>query len=212
MGNPSKTRRAVAQHGVAGSGAADGRVRRSERSREAIVGALFDLIGGGQLQPTAQQVADRAGVGIRSVFRHFSEMETLYRAMDARLEGEAVRLLTAPPDGGMLAERVRALVRQRVALFERIAPYKRAANLLRWRSSFLQQRHLRMRRVLREDLVTRLPELRRAPADQLEAVDLVTSFESWDGLRGDRRLAVKAAAAVVERTVLALVSSRGGSR
>lgn len=212
MGNPSKTRRAVAQRDVAGSGAADGRVRRSERSREAIVGALFDLIGGGQLQPTAQQVADRAGVGIRSVFRHFSEMETLYRAMDARLEGEAVRLLTAPPDGGMLAERVRALVRQRVALFERIAPYKRAANLLRWRSSFLQQRHLRMRRVLREDLVTRLPELRRAPADQLEAVDLVTSFESWDGLRGDRRLAVKAAAAVVERTVLALVSSRGGSR
>lgn len=186
----------------------DGRVRRSERSREAIVGALFDLIGEGSLQPTARQVADRAGVGIRSVFRHFSEMESLYRAMDARLEGEAVRLLTGPPATGTLPERVRALVRQRVALFERIAPYKRSANLLRWRSPFLQQRHQRMRRVLRDDLRTRLPELRRAPAEQLEAVDLLTSFETWDDLRADRRLGVPRAAAVVERTVLALVAPR----
>ncbi|MCW5889740.1 MAG: TetR family transcriptional regulator [bacterium] len=188
--------------------ALDGRVRRSERSREAIVGALFDLIGEGVLQPTARQVADRAGVGIRSVFRHFSEMESLYRAMDGRLEGEAVRILTAPAATGTLAQRVRALVRQRVALFERIAPYKRSANLLRWRSPFLQQRHQRMRRVLRDDLCTRLPELRRAPADRLEAVDLLTSFETWDDLRVDRRLGVPRAAAVVERAVLALAAPR----
>jgi AcrR family transcriptional regulator len=207
MGIASRKRAPVSAEGMP---ATDGRVRRSERSREAIVGALFDLIGAGQLQPTAQQVADRAGVGIRSVFRHFSEMETLYRAMDARLEGEAIRLLTVPSEGGTPAARVRALVRQRVALFERIAPYKRAANLIRWRSAFLQQRHLRMRRVLREDLLARLPELRRAPAAELEAIDLLTSFESWDGLRNDRRLAVKAAAAVVERAVLALVARPGG--
>lgn len=190
-----------------GTPAADGRARRSERSREAIVGALFDLIGDGALQPTAQQVADRAGVGIRSVFRHFSEMETLYRAMDARLEREAIQLLTVPPTRGTLAERVRALVRQRMALFERIAPYKRSANLLRWRSPFLQERHLRLRRVLRDDLRSRLPELRRGPAERLDAADLVTSFESWDGLRHDRRLSAKRAAAVVERLVLGLVAA-----
>ena len=46
----------------------DGRLRRGERSREAIVAALFELVGEGVLQPTAQQVAERAGVGIRSVF------------------------------------------------------------------------------------------------------------------------------------------------
>jgi AcrR family transcriptional regulator len=192
--------------------ASDGRVRRSERSREAIVGALFDLIGGGALQPTAQQVADRAGVGIRSVFRHFSEMETLYRALDARLEREAVRLLTAPQSTGPLAERVRALVQQRMALFERIAPYKRSANLLRWRSPFLQERHLRLRRALRDDLRTRLPELRRGSVDQVEAADLVTGFEAWDGLRHDRRLSPKRAAAVVERLVLGLMTSHREAR
>jgi len=184
--------------------ALDGRVRRGEQSRNAIVSALFDLIGGGILQPTAQQVADRGGVGIRSVFRHFSEMESLYAALDARLEGEASRILHGGMRSGPLAERARAMVRQRTTLFERIAPYKRSANLLRRRSRFIQGRHLRMQHLLREDLAAWLPELARAPQDLVEAIDLATSFEAWDRLRGDRELSQKLATAAVERTVLAL--------
>lgn len=184
--------------------ALDGRVRRGEQSRNAIVGALFDLIGSGVLQPTAQQVADRGGVGIRSVFRHFSEMESLYAALDARIEEAAARLLYGGERSGGVADRVRALVRQRTTLFERIAPYKRSANLARQRSRFIQGRHLRMQRLLREDLLAWLPELAKAPADLVEALDLATSFEAWDRLRGDRELSQKLAAAALERTVLAL--------
>ena len=47
----------------------DGRVQRSERSREAIIRAMLDLIGEGIASPTAQQVALRADVGVRTVFR-----------------------------------------------------------------------------------------------------------------------------------------------
>jgi AcrR family transcriptional regulator len=57
--------------------ATDGRVRRSERSRAAIVQALFELIGEGVLLPTADEVADRAAIGIRTVFRQFKDMDTL---------------------------------------------------------------------------------------------------------------------------------------
>ena len=189
--------------------ALDGRVRRGERSREAIVAALFDLVGRGVLQPTAQQVADAAGVGIRSVFRHFSEMESLYQSVDARLEREAVRLLGGEPARSALADRIDALVARRAALFERIAPYKRSGNLQRWRSPFIQRRHLEMQRVLRDDLRAWLPELASAPVDLGEAVELATSFEAWDRLRADRRLSVKVAAAVVTRTLRGLL---GGSR
>ena len=73
--------------------ASDGRVRRSQRSGQAIVGALFELIGEGLLEPTAQQVAARARVGLRTVFRRFSDMESLFAEMDARLQAEAVPLL-----------------------------------------------------------------------------------------------------------------------
>ena len=52
----------------------DGRRLRSERSRQAIIDAMMELIGEGNLVPTAQQASERAGVGIRTVFRHFSDM------------------------------------------------------------------------------------------------------------------------------------------
>jgi AcrR family transcriptional regulator len=185
--------------------ALDGRVRRSERSRQAIVMALLDLVGRGVLQPTARQVADEAGVGIRSVFRHFSEMESLYAAMDAQLEEATVHLLKGGRRTGAVAERVRALVRQRTILFERIAPYKRSANIQRWRSAFLQGRHLRLHRALHADLLTWLPEVGDAPKDLVEAIDHAVSFESWDRLRGDRGLSQRLASAVMERTALALL-------
>src|SRR5262245_25381740 len=45
----------------------DGRALRSERSRRAIVDAMLAWVDDGVAEPTAQQIADRAGVGIRSV-------------------------------------------------------------------------------------------------------------------------------------------------
>ncbi|HXQ20516.1 MAG TPA: TetR family transcriptional regulator [Candidatus Acidoferrales bacterium] len=187
--------------------ASDGRVRRSQRSGHAIVEALMDLVGDGVLEPTAQQVAARANVGIRTVFRRFSDMESLFAEMDARLQAEAVPLLLGGRPNGTLAARARALVHQRVAFFERIAPYKRSENLKRWRSPFLRDRHTRLVRALRTDLLRWLPELRRAPAAVVDALDLATSFEAWDRLRSEQSLSSARAQAAVERAVLALVKA-----
>jgi AcrR family transcriptional regulator len=52
----------------------DGRRVRSERSRKSIIDAMLQLVEEGILVPTAQQVSERAGVSLRSVFRHFSDM------------------------------------------------------------------------------------------------------------------------------------------
>jgi AcrR family transcriptional regulator len=183
----------------------DGRVRRGMRSREAIVGAMFELIGAGVLRPTAQQVASRAGVNIRTVFRHFSEMESLFAAMDARLRSEAEPLFRTGQPKGSIKDRARDLVRRRVTLFERVANYKRSANLQRWRSPFLKQEHGALVRELRADLLRWLPELEEAPAALVEALDLATSFEAWDRLRSDQRLKREAAQATVQRMVLALL-------
>ena len=196
---------------IAEPGASDGRVRRSERSREAIVGALLDLIGSGVAAPTARQVAERGGVGIRSVFRHFSEMESLYAAMDARLESEVRRMFLGGDRTGSLEERALGFVRLRAAVFERVAPFKRAANLQRPRSRFLDQRHRAMQRELREDLLAWLPELRAAGAPAVEAFDLLGSFEAWDRLRTDQGIGAKAAVATLERLARALVADLGAS-
>ena len=189
--------------------AIDGRQRRSARSREAIVQALFKLVGSGVLRPTAQQVAETAGVGIRSVFRHFADMESLFAEMNARLQAEAIPILRADPVEGPLDRRVRGLVDRRVDFFERIAPYKRSANVQRWRSEFLRGQHGLLVRALRSDLLRWLPELRRAPVDLVEAFDLVLSFEAWDRLRTDQRLGRDRGRDALVRTVLALVADLG---
>ncbi len=172
--------------------------------------ALFDLVGGGVLQPTAQQVAESAGVGIRSVFRHFADMDSLFAEMDARLQAEAAPILRADPIAGSVEKRVRALADRRIDFFERIAPYKRSATLQRWRSPFLRQQHGVLVRALRADLMRWLPELRRAPADLVEALDLVLSFEAWDRLRTDQRLGRERARDVLVRAVLAVAAPVAG--
>jgi AcrR family transcriptional regulator len=183
----------------------DGRLRRGERSREAIVAALFELVGEGVLQPTAQQVAERAGVGIRSVFRHFDDMDSLFAAMDEQLSAEVLPILRERAAGGSLRERARALAQRRARLFERIGPYKRSANVQRWRSNFLRTRHAILVRELRADLLRSLPELEEAPTETLEAIDLVACFEAWDRLRSDQRLSRERAEATLESALLALL-------
>src|SRR5258708_30527142 len=55
----------------------DGRLRRSERTRQALIKAYLDLLREKQKSPTAPVIARRAGCSIRSVFQHFSGLLTL---------------------------------------------------------------------------------------------------------------------------------------
>ena len=184
----------------------DGRTRRSERSRQAIVQALFDLLGEGIPVPTAQQVADRAGVGIRSVFRHFSHMETLYAAVDKKVRG-LVRSVFGDPIEGAIEKRAAALIAERASAYERLRPYIRASQRQRWNSTFVEAKLGRVSREMRENLLTWLPELETSRATVREGVELATSPEAWDQLRSEQGLGQKRARAVVEKTVLALLSA-----
>ena len=187
----------------------DGRVRRGARNRQAIAEALFELVREGELQPTAEQVAQRAGVGTRTVFRHFDDMESLHAELSARLVREVEPLFDGAVCAGSLDERTRELVARRASIYERITPFKRSANLQRWRSPFLKRSHQAMVRRLRADLLETLPEIADAPGALLEALDLVTSFEAWDRLRADQRLGRERAQAAIECAALALVQALG---
>ena len=185
--------------------AGDGRARRGARNRERIVNALVELVRAGELQPTAEQVAERAAVGTRTVFRHFADMDVLYAELSARIEREVRPLAEEPLPPGSLVERAVALTRRRAVIFERIAPFQRAGDLQRWHSTFIQRDRARMARDLRADLLARLPELVGAPAARVEALDLLTSFEAWNRLRSDQRLGRERAAEAMETAVRALL-------
>jgi AcrR family transcriptional regulator len=193
--------------------AEDGRVLRGTRNRDRITDALFELIESGELIPTAEQVARKAGVGERTVFRHFADMETLFAELSGRLESEMRPLLEQPAAVGNREERVRAFVEHRAELYERISPFKHSGALQRVHSEFLQRKHIVMNRMLREHLVDALQsELVGAPDVTLEALDFLTSFEAWDRMRNDQHLSRERACQVcVAAVVRVLLLATDGS-
>jgi AcrR family transcriptional regulator len=56
----------------------DGRRQRSSQSSDLIAQACIKIINEGNLNPTAKEVAKRAGVGTRTVFRQYEDMEDLH--------------------------------------------------------------------------------------------------------------------------------------
>src|SRR5687767_5173244 len=119
--------------------ATDGRVLRGAKNREAIIDALLALYRAGVLRPTAQQVAERAGVAPRSVYHHFADMEGLVTEVSARQGRSYGHLMDAPDVDGTLEDRVAALVNRRAELFEAVTPVRRAALLEAHRSPTLRR-------------------------------------------------------------------------
>lgn len=185
----------------------DGRRLRSAASREAIVAAMFALVGEGDLRPSAQRIADRAGLGIRTVFRHFDEMDRLYAEMTARLRSELHPLVAGATPSGGLAKRARDLVARRCDIYERTGPYMRSAAVHRMRSPFLQKEHRETVEGMRSDLERWIPEILGASAREARAVEAAVSFEMWDRLRTVQQLGPKETREAVETIVEALVSS-----
>lgn len=189
--------------------AADGRVLRGERNREAIVDAIVMLIQDREKQPTAREVAERAGVQPRTVFRHFQDMETLNAEVSARVAAEVLPILGEVASEGNLVERVRGLVRRRAEVFERIAPFQRVARGLRPRSAFVERDHEELVDIQRRNLAAVVPEARKLPAPLGESLELLVSFEAWDRLRSDQRLSPNQARRAVEQAALALLETSG---
>jgi hypothetical protein len=133
-------------------------------------------------------------------------MDSLYAEIDQRVRVHALPLVEAEYRAGPREQRARELIARRVQLFEGIAPYKRAGGLQRWRSAFVARNHAQLTRGLRADLLRALPELRGAPADLVDALDVGLSFEAWDRLRTDQRLGRERATAALDRLVFALLA------
>jgi AcrR family transcriptional regulator len=157
------------------------------------------------LRPTGQRVAERAGLSLRTVFRHFEDMEGLNREMHDRMERVLRPLAAGDSVSGSLVERVGGLIRRRTNLFEKGAPFLRAGAINRWQSPYLTEAHAADVRELRADLDRALPEVSRVSAERQEALALVTSFEAWDRLRVDQKLGRDRAREVMIEAVMALI-------
>ena len=170
------------------TGLTDGRVRRGAENRSALVVALVALYEEGELTPTAAQIAERAGVAVRSVYGHFGDVETLAAEVSQRQWQVHGPLMDAEPIAGTLTERVDELVARRAELFEAITPVRRAGLLYAHRSPTIATNLRALAKHLRAQVAaTFAPELDGAPraraGELLDAADLLLAWESWERLR-----------------------------
>lgn len=194
----------------------DGRSLRRQRNYDGAVDAILDLLNEGHARPTAQQVAERSGLSIRSIFRLFEEVESLHAAAIARKTERVLPLLEQLPTDKVLADRIEALVENRARFYEVVAPVRRFAVGLAGTSPAITSGLARSRRFFRAQLEDVFAsELRMAdPAEATglaDALDAATSWELWDLLRSTQKLSFAAAKAVVRRLVEGTLTTQGVS-
>ncbi|MEQ1509438.1 MAG: TetR/AcrR family transcriptional regulator [Sphingopyxis sp.] len=185
---------------------ADGRRERSRSSRVKIVQAMLDLVARGDVAPSAARVADHAGVGLRTVFRHFDDMDSLYREMSERVEAKVRPLASQPFLGATWREKLLEITDRRAKVFEAILPHRISANIKRYQSAFLMADYVRWIKLERARVEMLLPPHVLADNVVLESLHVALSFQSWRLLRHDQGLLPAQAAKVTRHLVEAVIA------
>ena len=198
----------------------DGRRARGERTRLRVLDALLALVEEGQLRPTAQEVASRAGVALRTVYHHFEDVEALRRmALDLQMSRHREMLVAVDPDLA-LEGRITAVTRQLRRLFEAITPIRRATMFDEHASAAMAE-GLRRSRLIRRQFLEQAfaKELNKADGERrvlIDAIDAATSWPSWHFVRSGLGRSPGAAERVLSLTLHDLLvggaAASGGSR
>ncbi len=187
--------------------AIDGRTTRGERNRQALLDAAYDLIAEGNLAPSSQEIAQRAGVGLRGIFRHFGDMEGLCAALDERTTSQGAAQFASGNRAGLFRERLLHAVEQHAVAYEDQGNFFRAMQINRWNSEVLRKSYDRDNHRLRKDLEDWLPELKSLSPHRREAVDTAASFEAWQRLREHQHQSVEASIDIVYDMIKALMTA-----
>lgn len=171
----------------------DGRLARRDRNRAAVLDAMIELFSEGDLDPTPERVAGRAGISPRSVYRYFDDREALLRAAISHHLESVWHLYHFHRIGeGALPTRIADFAAHRVRLFEAIGPAARATRIRAVVDDILREQLELTRRALRDQIEKQFaPELDAMPTRtrraRVAAMDALCELESLDHYRLHRR-------------------------
>jgi AcrR family transcriptional regulator len=186
----------------------DGRRLRRTNNRAAVLDALSELFAEGNYQPSTADIAERAGLSLRSLFRYFDDVDDLYRAAIERALDAARPLL----DVGVGVDapttvKIDHVVAARIRLYDEIEPAARAARVCAHRHEIVAAQIAESRSFLRHQLAKLFaPEMHGSGRGaRVAAVDALLSFESYELLRHAQRLSRPKTAAALTDALGALV-------
>lgn len=183
----------------------DGRQRRRIDNKRRLFQAFLALVNEGVVSPTAQDLAKRAEVGLRSVFRHYPEMEGLYQEMALHVQSVVRQAFSSRLDAADWRERVSDLAQRRALIYDTISAYQVAIEAHRHESRPLNLHQQTLARMEQQSIQATLGDVIGSQAHVAEALHLMLSFDTWLRLRREQGLSNADALAVVVSTCQALL-------
>ena len=163
----------------------DGRNLRSINSQKLIVDACIKLFKAGNLEPTAQQVANESGVGIRTVFRQFDEMENLFKSVDAVLSKDYDFEVRYDPSSSF-ETRLQSTISHMNAGYEKHKLIMFMTVSRMWKYQFLQENYLMYQERIKDKTEEVLPEVKGFDNESRHLFHASLSFAMWTRLQGQK--------------------------
>jgi len=185
----------------------DGRNLRTDDSRKKIVSAFLQLIRQGTVAPSAEDIAKKANVGLRTVFRRFKEMELLYREMVIELENNFAPEVAKPWKTTDMESQLQELLERRSVMYEELMPYRVASNYHKYHSEFIQQAHAYWNVVVQKNLENILPFNKSSEPVLFNAIETALSFDTWLQLRIDQNNEPKQSYEIMKLSLSALLQA-----
>lgn len=188
----------------------DGRRLRRQQNRDAVIDALLELFEEGSYTPSSAEIAARAHLSPRSLFRYFDDMDDISRAAVERQLEQARPLFAVDAEpSDPTPRKIDRIVRARLRLFESIAPGARAGRASAHNRPVVAHQLHDARAFFRSQIGALFaPELERRP-ELLPAIDVLLSFESRELLCTEQHLSTaKAATTLITALTLLLEEPR----
>jgi len=148
------------------------------------------LIKKGILEPTAQQIADEAGISIRTVFRQIEDMETLFSKMNEKIELSNQEMIDDFKPKGDLSERIKGLITLEAKVFEDNLEYIKSALSLKFKYKVLQSNYQKVQKDLKIILYKWLPEVNNLDNSYQTLLNSINSTGYWVELRETQMLSL----------------------
>lgn len=161
----------------------DGRFARSKKTKDAIVRALLKLLRNTPF-PTAEQVAKESKIGLRTVYRQFKDMESIYLSLHEECMHSLGQIFNSDVDlDRPFNERVSFAIRERFTIYEKyetlfIATISNSARL-----PTLVNQVAESYQVMRERFIKIVPEIENLSTIKSDLLFTRILFPSWFSLR-----------------------------
>ena len=161
----------------------DGRFARSQKTKDAIVKALLKLLRTTPF-PTAEQVAKESKIGLRTVYRQFKDMESIYLSLHEECMHSLGQMFNSDVDlYKPFKERVSFAISERFTIYEEyeilfIATISNSARL-----PTLVNQVAESYQIMRERFIEIVPEIKNLSTIKSDLLFARITFPPWFSLR-----------------------------